>query len=112
MLANDPPVDNPHAPKRRRVEVEDVQDGDVYVASFPPPAGQWIEREPGKTLFELYREEQKKAGLPPWAPYDSLEDWELAKWLIKSGVSQSRIDDFFKLRKVRTLVSDFPSLHD
>lgn len=95
----------PPSSKRRRVEVEGVADDEtVFVETFPlESAGAWVEEKPGRTPFELHRDAQRAKGLPPWAPYDSLEDWELASWLIKSGVSQSRIDSFFKLRKVRYL---------
>lgn len=106
---SDPPFDNPSptsqndgvpAPKRRRIEADSVVDEKSVLVEPYPSQGDPCEAAPGKTPFELYRQEQKAKGLPPWAPYDSLADWELAEWLIKSGVSQSRIDSFFKLRKV------------
>lgn len=109
-----PPFDNPSLepqsdnpvippPKRRRIEVD--AEKPVFVEPFPLQ-GDPCEAVRGRTPFEVYREEQTAKGLPPWAPYDSLADWELAEWLIKSGVSQSRIDSFFKLRKVRSVQSD------
>ncbi|KZS92029.1 hypothetical protein SISNIDRAFT_413529, partial [Sistotremastrum niveocremeum HHB9708] len=36
-----------------------------------------------------------------WAPFDSREDWELAKWLIGSGLTQKKRDEFLKLSKIR-----------
>ncbi|EIM79626.1 uncharacterized protein STEHIDRAFT_69183 [Stereum hirsutum FP-91666 SS1] len=98
--------------KRRRVEIEEVASDDtVFVETFPSEsAGAWVEEKSGRTPFELHRDAQRAKGLPPWAPYDSLEDWELASWLIKSGVSQSRIDSFFKLRKIKDGAN--PSSHN
>ncbi|OCH83919.1 hypothetical protein OBBRIDRAFT_815665 [Obba rivulosa] len=37
---------------------------------------------------------------PPWAPFDSWDEWELARWLLTSGLTQKAIDDFLKLHIV------------
>jgi len=55
-----------------------------------------------KTRFEKIRHGQQAAGMPAWAPFASLADWELSRWLIQSGVSQREIDKFLKLESVCT----------
>ncbi|KAG6916634.1 hypothetical protein DXG01_006054 [Tephrocybe rancida] len=70
----------------------------------------WIEEYPGeagsiygtcKTTFNKFRINQKEAGLEPWAPFSNQAEWELAEWLMKSGVSQEKIDSFLKLEAIR-----------
>jgi hypothetical protein len=36
-------------------------------------------------------------------PFSCHTDWEVAAWLSRSGMSQKRIDDFFKLSYVRRI---------
>lgn len=31
-------------------------------------------------------------GRDPWSPFESIDDWEYAKWLMTCGVSQGEID--------------------
>jgi hypothetical protein len=49
------------------------------------------------------REAQVANGDAPWAPFETEEEWELAKWLMTSGVSQKKTDSFLKLKTVRTV---------
>ncbi|KAG6835464.1 hypothetical protein H0H93_001233 [Arthromyces matolae] len=37
-------------------------------------------------------EEGWKDGAKPWAPFASEDEWDLAEWLMTSGVSQTKID--------------------
>ncbi|KAF8219804.1 hypothetical protein L208DRAFT_1546205 [Tricholoma matsutake] len=39
-------------------------------------------------------------GQEPWFPFPSEDEWELARWLMESAVSQSKIDSFLKLKAV------------
>lgn len=55
-----------------------------------------------ETRFEKIRGAQQRAGNAAWAPFSSLADWELSRWLIQSGVSQREIDKFLKLEAVCT----------
>ena len=50
--------------------------------------------------FENIRYRQQLAGKAPWDPFADKEEWELAQWLVESGVSQRNIDRFLKLEKV------------
>ncbi|KAJ2975809.1 hypothetical protein NUW54_g11669 [Trametes sanguinea] len=41
--------------------------------------------------------EQRAAGDQPWAPFKDLDEWELAQWLVTSGLSQTAIEQYLKL---------------
>ena len=55
-----------------------------------------------ETQFERIQRAQQHAGDVAWAPFSSLADWELSRWLVQSGVSQREINKFLKLDSVRT----------
>ncbi|EJF60224.1 hypothetical protein DICSQDRAFT_63569 [Dichomitus squalens LYAD-421 SS1] len=89
---------------RHHVTVEDVPDEDLDAGGLPRCP--WVEDYPGpagtplggaKTLFEEYRDVHKEAGKGRWAPFESEEEWELAQWLLTSGLSQQAIDKYLKL---------------
>lgn len=104
----DPPVraaDSARAasqsPRRTTVEDESEEpavDNDTYIEAYPRPAG--TAHGQGESSFETYRRVQAEDGQSPWSPFESAEEWELAQWLMGSGVSQTKVDDFLKLRKV------------
>lgn len=71
----------------------------IRIGYFPTPAGQ--KREQASIAFELTQSSQLQNGLLPWAPFASYEEWKLARWLQKSGVSRRKIDDFLKSVIVR-----------
>ncbi|KAE9393724.1 hypothetical protein BT96DRAFT_958989 [Gymnopus androsaceus JB14] len=47
--------------------------------------------------FEWFRDTKRKKGEEMWAPFKSREEWQLARWLMLSGISHSDIDAFAKL---------------
>lgn len=55
----------------------------------------------GQSQFSQWREAQTKAGLEPWAPFDDLEEWDLAQWLLLNA-GQNATDKFLKLPIVST----------
>jgi len=55
-----------------------------------------------ETRFDKLRRAQQEANKQAWAPFSTLADWELSRWLVQSGVSQREIDKFLKLESVRT----------
>jgi hypothetical protein len=91
-------------PKRRRVEIEDVIDEDDeesrWIEDFPTAAGATKGR--CESTFQTHRNAQQTAGNAPWAPFESKKEWELARWLMTSGISQKKMDSFLKLESVRT----------
>lgn len=50
--------------------------------------------------FENIRYRQRLAGKTSWDPFVDEEEWELAQWLVETGISQRNIDKFLKLKKV------------
>lgn len=99
-------------PPSKRTRVEDVEDEDdtlgpreYYIEDFPWPAGDPIlERGVSPMFFELLRREKVMKGEDMWRPFSSREEWELARWLVRSGISQKEIDNFLKLGSVRTFL--------
>lgn len=91
-------------PRSKRARVEDVEDieagglpSDPYIR-LDIAAGKV--KGKGQTSFEeLKKKRAEDAGqeMNPWAPFDSAEEWDLARWLIRSGLSQTEIDKFLKL---------------
>ena len=80
-------------------ERADADDTDTrWIEEFPYPVGVPIGE--GVSCFEERRHNQKRKNEPPWSPFESREEWELAQWLITSGVSQKKIDAFLKLKMV------------
>ncbi|KAG1811778.1 uncharacterized protein BJ212DRAFT_1483508 [Suillus subaureus] len=92
---------NPVLGKIRRVTVEEVKDEDGM--SFPNnrryfkpqlDAG-WALHE-GETSFERYRTYQEEEGEDPWLPFEDVEEWDLAQWLVKN-LGQTWTNKFLKL---------------
>ncbi|KAG8948908.1 hypothetical protein FRC03_000539 [Tulasnella sp. 419] len=110
-----PDVDDRFSPepscKRPRyqttIEDEDESEEDT---STKQPSGYKVEEYPqrvasirgkGSLPFPAYREVQSKAGHKPWFPFDNREEWELAEWFTTSGVSQTDIDRYLKMKITR-----------
>jgi hypothetical protein len=107
-----PEVPRP-AGKRPRATIEEVPDEDeCFTQDFPAAFQAGAVFEKCKTEFEKLQAEQKTGGQAPWYPFESEEEWDLAQWLMTSGLSQSKTDDFLKLKKVRTnKLLHHPSAH-
>ncbi|KAJ7456368.1 hypothetical protein B0H11DRAFT_1659345, partial [Mycena galericulata] len=65
-----------------------------------------------RTQFESLREEQKKAGLEPWSPFEGEDEWEHSRWMMTSGISQSKTDEYLKLKKKCVREGIDPSFHN
>ena len=92
--------------KHRHDHVEDIKEDklpeadSVYIQEFPANFHVWWKKREVKTQFEILREKQRAEGQEPWFPLPSEDEWELARWLIESAASQSKIDSFLKLKVV------------
>lgn len=96
----------------KKARVEDVPDEDDDI----PGSARWVEDFPflagdpivwcgtREMLFETYRPEKLAQGEDMWQPFESHKEWELAHWLVRSGISQKEIDNFLKLASVSVLV--------
>lgn len=99
------------SPQPPSAQVKDVPEEDTDLNS------RWIEEYPGagksygrcQTLFDQYRDQQIAKGHTPWAPFENEAEWELAEWLMTSGVSQTRMDSFLKLQSVSKVLRCAPS---
>ncbi|KAH9848234.1 hypothetical protein C2E23DRAFT_740105, partial [Lenzites betulinus] len=49
------------------------------------------------TPFEELLQQQRSQGNVPYAPFEDLAEWNLAEWLVTSGLTQSSIEKFLKL---------------
>ncbi|KAJ7051459.1 hypothetical protein C8F01DRAFT_999273 [Mycena amicta] len=116
-----PVSDVPRGEKRRRASVEDVRDeddpekmlagdgDDPFAQLFPEEYQAGATHGTCKSKFEQLRDSQR-AKLEPWEPFKSLDEWELARWMVTAGLSQSKIDEFLKLKVIRENVK--PSFHN
>ncbi|KAI0709807.1 hypothetical protein C8Q76DRAFT_624659 [Earliella scabrosa] len=102
-------------PNPRRVtveEVEDIEPGGLpkrpWVGEFPHDAGSILRQ--AKTFFEEIRDRKVAASKTNFAPFANREEWELASFLIRSGLSQESIEDYLTLPITRNRTS--PSFHN
>lgn len=86
--------------KRARVEIEEDVPFKMNTVfdEFSPPAGEPVAK-PANTSnnFERLREGQQSSGNQPWAPFSSIEDWDYARWIMNSDLSQKQIDAMLAL---------------
>lgn len=91
--------------KRPRTTVEDFDEGEDDERSSTeqhPTAGRIFQGDYA-TTWALRRERDRKEHRAPWAPFQSLDEWELARWLLQSELSQKDMDKYLKLRIVSSL---------
>ncbi|KAG6807731.1 hypothetical protein H0H92_006577, partial [Tricholoma furcatifolium] len=103
--ANTPP--SPAAAFERN-EDDNVDSNSRWVEEFPGEAGSIYGT--CKTSLNEFADRQKKDLRGPWAPFENEADWELAEWLLTSGVSQAKIETFLKLKLIRE--GKKPSFHN
>jgi hypothetical protein len=100
------PLSPPESPQARETSrppsaiVEDIDDevdnpNVQWVNDFPNPAGSTS--GPCATEFEQHQRAQRAEKQEPWSPFESQDEWELARWLMTVGVSQAKMDSFLKL---------------
>ncbi|KAJ7586939.1 hypothetical protein C8J56DRAFT_1004583 [Mycena floridula] len=80
---------------------DEHEEENPYVWDFSPPAGIPINNTTQlPTQFEEICAAQIAAGLPPWAPFQSKDEWDMVHWMMKSDLSQAKIDEFLKSKLV------------
>ncbi|KAJ7212295.1 hypothetical protein GGX14DRAFT_361880 [Mycena pura] len=89
--------------KRQKVTCEEVEDeGDSmpnqWEIEFPEEYDAGAYYDTCKAEFQKMREECKANGQAPWYLFASEEEWEMAQWLMTSGISQAQLDKYLKLR--------------
>ena len=96
---------NLHPAKQTHVEEEDtpIMTKNVF-DEFKPPAGEPLQKPPNMSNdFEYLQESQWTSGDKPWAPFSSIEEWDYARWIMNSGLSQRQIDAMLALDCVRNI---------
>lgn len=73
-----------------------------FIKDFPDPAAKTYGQ--CHSPFERLHQHQEDENTPPFAPFDTLSDWQLAKWLATCGASQTKINDFLDIDAVSSLV--------
>jgi hypothetical protein len=89
---------SPHSSSKRPPGVADLPCDDMFVESYPHPAG--VSMDCGLTYFDLLRGKQEAGQMAHYGPFNDHQEWELARWLMMSGASQTDIESFLKLEIV------------
>lgn len=97
-LRNDPVVDAGGLPKKPFIE--------MFPSAYNLLPGHG-KRFAGLTAFEKERLRREQLSQSNWYPFNDKAEWELAEWLMLSGLSQGSIDKFLKL-KIVSLLSQTP----
>ncbi|KAJ6573733.1 hypothetical protein B0H10DRAFT_1963849 [Mycena sp. CBHHK59/15] len=109
--AGAPVPEIPVRTKRPRATVEEVEDEDErWEQEFPQEFEAGAILEKCQTQFEKLRQDQKGSEQEPWYPFESKDEWEMARWLMTLGLSQAKTDDYLKLKAVREGIK--PSFHN
>ncbi|KAJ3727345.1 hypothetical protein DFJ43DRAFT_1133192 [Lentinula guzmanii] len=92
----DPPLDSVSSPEPGWEDQNMKNYQPMFSSRHSTPAAtvEEIEDDPTSDYFEAIRQKQTEKALPPWTPFQSEKEWELARWLMSSGISQQRIDEF------------------
>ena len=96
-----PPAVDPHVEYLAEDNDDQPASQARYSESYPRSAGQPICKE--KTDFEKFCRDDSDAGRPPWDPFTSKKEWELATWLI-NNVNQRATEEYLNLPIVRALL--------
>jgi hypothetical protein len=98
--SEDPPLSAPPSPRADVAPTEPFT-APHFLPTVPHgmPIGRYV------TRFERLKAEQHAKGRSPWYPFADEEEWELARWLVMSGLSQAEIDNFLKMMIVSTYLA-------
>jgi hypothetical protein len=116
----DAPIDNPSdnpdsltdnqpqvyaGEKRKSAWILEEEDGDggeeeEYVEECPEELDAGASYGKAKTSFEKYRQGQESRREAPFHPFADKDEWDVVRWLVESGTSQQKKDEFLKLKKV------------
>jgi hypothetical protein len=96
-MAEEEPDQDAERPQQATVEDIANEDGeDEWVHQFPEGSKAGASRERSRTLFEVIRDDQVLRGAEVLGPFESDDEWQLAKWLIKN-VGHNQAEHFLKL---------------
>ncbi|KAF9052024.1 hypothetical protein BJ165DRAFT_1340242 [Panaeolus papilionaceus] len=74
----------------------------------------WNETHPGKTFMALFAEDPLSSAREnlPYYPFSTRTEWEVASFLLQSGMSMAKIDQFLKLEMIKALPLSFRTSKD
>lgn len=74
---------------------------ETVIETFPRPVAQIYGI--AQTRWQSLLESQDRSG--GWGGFSSRDEWEFARWIVKSGISQTALDNLLKLNLVSTIIS-------
>lgn len=86
------------------VSMEEVEDDgdegqgmgdDLSLVDEYPHAGMAYDEDPAP--YQTESRKQEAGGQDPWAPFASLDEWKLAEWMMKKGISQKSMNELVNL---------------
>lgn len=77
----------------------DTQSDGLYFLDYPGPAGQPVHN--ARTAFARTRQDNDRAGQPPWAPFADKDEWELGRWMVET-LGHQEMDELLNLSFVST----------
>lgn len=72
--------------------------------TFPNPSWEWMDEEDlvrRSKWEEIWAQVQSREGQNRFYPFSDSQEWDVAAWLIKSGLTKTKIDAFLNLKYVR-----------
>jgi hypothetical protein len=73
----------------------------IFYQKFPCEAGTSYGR--GETAWQKQYIKTLEGDSPQWGGFADQDEWELAQWIMKSGLSQGELNNFLKLKMVSML---------
>ncbi|KAF9035863.1 hypothetical protein BJ165DRAFT_1355211, partial [Panaeolus papilionaceus] len=85
-----------------------------FQENFPGASSTWNTTHPGKTFMELFAEDPFTSARVnvPYYPFSTRDEWEVASFLLQSGMSMAKIDEFLKLKMIKLLPISFRAVQD
>jgi len=104
-------LEEPPTAKRARVDTDEDDPAelkmDIVFDDYEPAAGQPCpDGVKMSSDFEHLKDEQTWGGEQPWSPFSSVEDWDYARWIMESGLSQRKINSMLKLDIVSEWITE------
>lgn len=92
----------------RPATMEEVVDEENtwYFEEFPEEGQAGATFGKGPTTFQAIRDDQILQGAQILGPFESDDEWELAKWLIKN-VGHNQMEAFLKIHQIQGLGTDY-----
>ncbi|KAF8998093.1 hypothetical protein BDQ17DRAFT_1391771 [Cyathus striatus] len=101
--------------KEEEEEDKNTNANQCYIEEFPPQFKAGAPKQHCTLKFQQFCDEQVEEERAPWHLFENDMEWELACWLMTSGISQKKLSDFLKLQAVSSSFNMLwikPSFHN